>query len=394
MSLNLLKQKSNVEGSQTHIYYDINITNQSQTNESVPLTFNEIRSQPILYNPSEYFLSVVRFSVDTPSISVPAFIPQVQLNQYDVQKLIYKITIAYSAGGTITNQVSNYMHFLGDNTSVNMPTAPTTFATLSDPYYFLENYSSFIANINVEIGILFNQLKVLQPLATAKEAAPWLEYDPATGLCSLYASQGFCYDINNRNQVPKFVIYFNKPLHTLFSSFEYQYFGNTYNDGKDYSLMPRNLYYNTQPNPASGTLPVMYKTIQQYPSLNTAGNPVQSIVFQSTLLPVNGNLSAIPQVYGVNPANGTIPTTNSNFINMLTDLQVQDGNYKPKITYIPQSEYRLIDLTSNSPLSNVDITVFWTDVYGVLHPILLDPQCSATLKLLFRRKNYNLTNWV
>jgi hypothetical protein len=136
----------------------------------------------------------------------------------------------------------------------------------------------------------------------------------------------------------------------------------------------------------------MYVTVQDSPSLATLANPVQSIVFTTSLLPVSSSLTAIPQIIGV--PQGIINGINNNFTLMLTDFQVQDGHYTPSVNYTPTAEYRLIDLFGNNPISSVDLQVYWTDVFGGMHPLLLDAQCSCTIKLLFRRKQFNLTNWV
>ncbi len=74
-----------------NLYYDINVV--SDYNPTLvgttapPLTFNEIRQNPIIKFPEDYLLSVVRFSIETPTL--PIFIPQVLLGQANPNKLIY-----------------------------------------------------------------------------------------------------------------------------------------------------------------------------------------------------------------------------------------------------------------------------------------------------------------
>jgi hypothetical protein len=50
-----------------HIYYDLNIVNNNQDTKNGPpqLVFNDIRNSSILSNPSDYFLSVIRFTLQT-----------------------------------------------------------------------------------------------------------------------------------------------------------------------------------------------------------------------------------------------------------------------------------------------------------------------------------------
>ena len=67
----------------THIYYDLEIANQSLTDTGVPpnpLSFTQVRSSAVLDNPNDYFMSIVRFSLDTAG-SLPSFIPQIDLEQ-------------------------------------------------------------------------------------------------------------------------------------------------------------------------------------------------------------------------------------------------------------------------------------------------------------------------
>ena len=48
-----------------HVYYDMNIINNDQVGDKPPpnLTFNDIRSNPILSDPSHYFCSVIRVTI-------------------------------------------------------------------------------------------------------------------------------------------------------------------------------------------------------------------------------------------------------------------------------------------------------------------------------------------
>ena len=116
-------------------------------------------------------------------------------------------------------------------------------------------------------------------------------------------------------------------------------------------------------------------------------NPVSNITFTTSLLPVNPNLVSTPLIFN----SGSAPQSQSNIANVLTDLEVPlivGRDYKPNLLYVPQSEYRLIDLNGNVPLSSIQIGVFWRDVYGHLHPFYLLAGNSATIKLMFRRKDF------
>ena len=76
----------------TNIYYDANIINSDQSGVKPPprLVFQDIRSIPILSSPELYQLSVVRFNLQTAN-SLPVFIPNIQINNYNPKNniLIY-----------------------------------------------------------------------------------------------------------------------------------------------------------------------------------------------------------------------------------------------------------------------------------------------------------------
>ncbi|MFM7984619.1 MAG: hypothetical protein ACKPKO_35370, partial [Candidatus Fonsibacter sp.] len=86
---------------------------------------------------------------------------------------------------------------------------------------------------------------------------------------------------------------------------------------------------------------------------------------------------------------------NSNLLNAISDFSIAiDGNnqYRPMVVYIPAAEYRLIDMHSSMNLNRVDIVVYWKDSFGNNHPFELQPGCSANVKLMFRRKDFNTTS--
>jgi len=60
------------------------------------------------------------------------------------------------------------------------------------------------------------------------------------------------------------------------------------------------------------------------------------------------------------------------------------------VEYNPGAEYRLIDMNSTTNLSRLDIIVYWKDRFGGLHPFELQPGCAASIKLMFRRKEFDV----
>jgi hypothetical protein len=85
--------------------------------------------------------------------------------------------------------------------------------------------------------------------------------------------------------------------------------------------------------------------------------------------------------------NNNIATANviSDFeVNLIQGWETRTINY-----YSPAGEYRLIDIVGNRPLSEINIICYWKDkIQGGFHPIFLHSGGSASLKLLFRKRNY------
>ncbi|MFM7981392.1 MAG: phage minor capsid protein, partial [Candidatus Fonsibacter sp.] len=131
--------------------------------------------------------------------------------------------------------------------------------------------------------------------------------------------------------------------------------------------------------------------IQQEISSIAFWNPVAPICFASSLLPIKSTQTSLPNDVGINN-NFTGSGNNSNLLSTITNFTIAvDGNnqYRPMVVYIPSAEYRLIDMNSSMNLNRIDIIVYWNDTFGNIHPFELHPGCSANVKLMFRRKDFN-----
>jgi hypothetical protein len=244
----------------------------------------------------------------------------------------------------------------------------------------------------------------------------------------------------------KWMMAFNAPLHTLFSSFRYKYIDSLKNLPNitttasatltsektlhGWYLISNRPAMNSQATPVAGGLPVYLEETNQngldqleiisaetirflgnmYPpqaspngiaSFEVIRSPyssaplwscVKQLVFTTALMPVNNELVGLPGVLNTNSALDT-DAQNNNFSPVITDFEVpltRGDEIKPSISYSPSGEYRLTDLQSNTPINSIEISVFWKDQYGVNHPFVLEPGCYSSLKILFRRKVFNL----
>lgn len=215
-----------------------------------------------------------------------------------------------------------------------------------------------------------------------------MELDPTTYLVTLYAPK-FYFDQRDITPpaLPRMRLYFNTRLYELFTSLPNTFV--SYSGDKNYLMRVESNNLNTVVVISSS---LRYISVPQ--ELCTIGmwNPVASIAFTSTTLPVAQTLTGIPKQL-TSGSNGMVGSGAPNVINILSDFEIPvsaTNQYRPEISYVPQAEYRLVDMYENSDLRKVDISVFWKDRFGNLNPFRLQPGCAASLKLLFRHKHFYL----
>jgi len=437
MSSQTLSGKSNFNVDPNHIYYDLQLLNNDTTGNSasLPIKFQETRLAPILANPSEYFLSIQRFSLDT--VSLPLVLPQVDTNEStnpdgDPDKLVYQW--GYQDSDDHNVSYFNVIYAQQDFTLLKPEPNQVLFdpSIISNPYYFVYTFQNFVDMINNSFitncptgyapQLVLNQTTNAYDLwfpSGSTPAPPTASFDP------------YWMPKKNLTTNPDTLrLFFNAPLFTLFSSLNSIYVGILTNPRSPEIIVPGNWYnvspsnatidtpdgaaygnydflgLNTAPKPPLIDTAIWPPTVEnhnpisffqinsaQYPT-QPLWNPVKQILFTTSMMPIVNELVGIPIIQNSNPnLNNTQP--NNNFSPIITDLEVsltRGDETKPNITYIPTAEYRLIDLQSNAPINQIEIALFWKDQYGTVHPFLLEPGCGASIKMLFRRKVFNLVS--
>lgn len=423
---------SRISNEPYHIYYDLNIINNDTTGQlpPPPLQFTEIRANNYLQNPTDYFASVVRFSLETPTL--PVVIPQVivaptQTGAGDENKTIYTITLEHpsfvNAPAVDLCIQKNVIYVPQSNPSYfAVPAKPVSFQDIESDYYNVYTYQPFIDMINTALKtawadvITATNIATLATLAGTPNNAPYLYWDNERNVATFCVPQQLYETPSPNNPTPTYLgtlttpikVWMNAPLYTLFSSFiSYQNgYGQPENSlGRNYQILFPNT---TIPNPflsrissapTGGVslppqLPITYTlplitTTQEYPT-TPLWNPIQSITFTTSLLPIAPSLTSVPILFGKGSSLSS-RGNNSNISNVLTDLEVslvKGSEYKPNLLYSPAGEYRLFDLNGNAPLNAIELSVFWKDTFGQLHPFKLGAGCNASLKLMFRRKDF------
>lgn len=416
-----------------HIYYDINVLNNDTTGRERPpfLQFTEIRNSPYLANPADYFASVVRFSLETPTL--PVIIPQVKVGGASINELIYTVSMTHPF---LPAPISVPVQYVPQNNLALKP-PPTSITAASDiinEYYYTFTYKPFIDMVNTALRACWVLTRAAIGTINAAfddDSFPYLWWDADANIATWVVPAQLFQTPTANNPNPDYTlgglpaiagvispisIYFNAPLFNLFSSFSA--FQNGYEGVAPLNwrmLFPDTVSINPYQasvftgNPAAGvasmpTFPTQFtaallpqqplllsllRVSQEYPT-TPLWSPVQSIVFTTSLLPIASSIVSTPVLFGQG-ATFTTRGNNSGIANILTDLEIpleKGWQFKPSINYTPTAEYRLFDLNGNAPLSAIEISVNWKDTFGRLNQVRLGSGCNASIKIMFRRKDF------
>ena len=392
-----------------HVYLDLDAINNNYSAASPPqLRLEETRDLPFLDgDSSEYFCSIVRFSIQTGN-SLPVFIPKMNLQGTDpTNETIYKISMVY------TDRT-----LLGVPATVHKNTASVIYkpsvsrasgSALPPNYYHVYNYLDFVNMVNACLRLVMTSGNMGLALETLQRPyfPPFIEMDPASFKCSLVAQKDLFRTGHNGYDYPSYPVnielYFNTSLQALFPSFPYRVNSLTGTD-MNYRLIFDDLNFtnsiqvNTNPNATSLSDATALNTrvtglqIHQEISGVSLWNPIASLVFTTSLLPIVPSQTSRPKVYD-DPSVELTSGSQANIASILSDFEVSvspTDQYRPDITYVPPGEYRLVDMYSTYNLNKVDLSVYWKDNFGNLNPFYLQPGCSARVKLMFRRKSLYL----
>lgn len=403
--LDLRKKEANPD----QVYYDLTIanTNNGDVNpvNSPVLIFNEQRQNAIVNNTGEYYLSIVRFQLDTTSLPILApiiedYFTQIQQGSSATNsKTIYSVTIVDNTSG-LPYQV--YIEWLPQINNIDVPAPPAPTSTypiqVESEWYFCYNFEWFVNLVNIALNTALTNAGI-PPLPTPVPSPipPYgiavMGWNTTSSSASLYLDEA-----NFGGATPLYSLYFNQALYTLFSSFPATYYGSVgVSNGLNYNINVPNIQgLNSIFLPVVNVPPYPQTTciqINQEWDTTALWTPVSSIVFTSATFPIIPNRLSPPQAYN----NGVLinlnaNSNNSNFAQVITDIASADLCYKPTLIYAPDAQYRLIDMIGNTPLTNINIQVFWKSKLGNFVPFRLATGNTCAMKLLFTKKTSVISN--
>jgi len=408
------------------VYYNVSVVNgrtiYNGAGTQVDAKYTETRDSPVIRDASKYFFSIVRASLSGTDKFTPLFIPRVEIGQADRNKTIYNITlrvVAVSGGKSATFTSTRPISWTPQMASVVVPPAPLTSQDFSNEYYWCMNYEWWVDLVNDTFQACWNDLntsyKTFSGGFNLTTPQPYIRYDPSTKRFSLYGSTYGWGGADRQAPAPSdenFSMYFDSNMYGLFSFFPHRNLGgdpattNSLGVNKcAYEILffakqpGANIYRPTTIASATPTAsPTFYVMEQDMVSTTTLWSPIDALVFTTTLIPIVNEQSGQPVFIGQSNSTG-IAGGGSFFQPIITDVQVAMDSgtgaegYNEQVSYVPSAEYRLTAMSNTKvDVRNIDIQVFWRNrLDGQLYPIKMFNQASFSLKIMFRRRDFNIT---
>lgn len=386
--------------SSNHMYYNVLVTNPATATSHIEASVQEVKSQAILNDPSEYYCSIVRFSV--PASAIPIFYariidtsspaPYTSRPFNRATKLpnggppyFMPYTVKFTFGAT------NALEFL-EYTPVSFE--PFDADNSGNSIALIFSYDDFINSLNVALTSAWAVIAAANP-GNANfysgggggpiRPAPFMIYNPETSLFTLNSPDSL-YNPVNSTSGPK--LWFNTQLLNFFNSFNYGFYQAANSiSGEDF-----NIYVQTKGNPVQNRDPTdatrllmicEYETISQWTQLSDISFTTQTIPIRPELIPVGSSQQQTS-------ANYNTRKIMTDFEPSGTGAAYDRSNYQ----YYPQGPYRLIDMISKTPMTQFDIKAEWTSIDGITRPIHLNPGFTFNVKVLFVKKSsYDFNNY-
>jgi hypothetical protein len=409
---------SNIPTDPDNVYLDLIITNlKSSGTPPVPINFNENRNSPVISSTGKYNLSIVRFSLETQT--TPVFIPVIAttdpttgLPNSNPDLTVYSVTLQVRDPATlITYTEQTFVNWNPQNTTTPVPFPPSQNAnglqSDSGDYYYCFSFQWWCNLVLLAMAQCWTDLGAqlttagLVPANFIGTIPPFIQFNPDDQTCSLalpspyfstYTTGIGVLPVVNPNAAK---LFFNAPLFNLFSSFPAQLI--SYNAtvaplGTTFQILASNfggsniISYPTNGDPLA-VPPTAFYFLQVFQEYSTIQNwcPIVAIVFTTSTIPIIPNQLSSPLIFAEGNVLSNTSGNNSNFALVLTDLEAGELCYKPNLQYSPTAEYRRIALTGTSPLSNIQLSVFWRNRLGNLIPFYLGSGATATVKFLFTK---------
>jgi hypothetical protein len=439
--------QADINGDPDIVYYNADIINdnalqQVQLGLDPVVRFQETRSTALIKDISQFYFSIVRFTMNGPNKDLPLFIPSIQLGQSDLNLTAYSVGLQLRKevliGGnpfTFSGYARRFVKYRTETTAyaafnIQLPNPPIESQDIRGVYYNVYSFQHWLDLMNDTLVLTQTSADPLSPYKTTLSlqeqfqafwtlnggagVAPSIISEPPTITYSdnIFTLQFDTYGYGGKDarsfgtgaagDEEAISLWFNTNSFGLFTNLNNEYLGNELTGQVNNIIVSNhkgtNLYFPLSPTMTAGPPPTpeytgksYYTMTQEYESNSTLWSPVSALVFTSTLIPIFPESVGEPIVYG--GANDTSSANNSTsaFSPIITDIALplnSASDYRTFIEYVPTAEYRLSAFTSSrQELRNIDVQVFWKcRLDNNLYPVRMFNLSSVSLKMMFRKK--------
>ena len=429
------------------VYYNADIINDNalqpvQLGLDPVVRFQETRSTALIKDISQFYFSIVRFTMNGPNKDLPLFIPTIQLGQSDINLTAYSVGLQLEKkvliGGnpfTFNGYARRFVKYQTETTAyaafnVQLPLPPVASQDIRGVYYFVYSYQHWLDLMNATMALTLTSADPLSPYKTTLSLqeqfqafwtlnggagvapsiiteAPTITYD-SNIFTFQFDTYGFggadarSFGTGAAGNEEAMSLWLNTNSYGLFTNLNNNYLGNELNGQVNNIIVSNhkgtNLYFPLSPVMAGGppTAPVYtgksyYTMKQEYESTSSLWSPVSALVFTSTLIPIFPESVGEPIVYGAGNDTANANNSTSAFSPIITDIALPlnaASDYRTFIEYVPTAEYRLSAFTSSrQELRNIDVQVFWKcRLDNQLYPVRMFNLSSVSIKMMFRKK--------
>ncbi len=357
------------------VYYNAVVRN--NTNFLLPISINDIRSEPIIVNPIDWNMSIVRFNISTHSIPVTT-IQMLPFAQEGIPSpSILTFTLRFNS---VDYQGNVLLDTFRPNTGVAL----------------INQATSLLDAMNDCIALLFSSIVGVPSVTTP----PQFVYDPSTEIITMYYEENYVL-------VGDVELFSTVQTNNYLTTIPIEFIGFDKPNGKDVKYLFTTGSTKTAPNKISGTrigfpyltnqIPdPMYYVSQEVMAMSSWSNII-NIFLTSENIPLQAE--SVPK-----SINSTDSNYSSTYQNIISDFvlspSVNPIQDRISIQYLPTAEYRMISLKGNEDLNRIQIQAWYTIESGDVLPILLRPGSFFTCKIMFRKKrnlgknfnDYNIYN--
>jgi hypothetical protein len=341
-------------------------------------TYTANKTQPLIMDPEEYYMAIVQFSI--PLDQVPILICPVLTTNGNINTTPMTIGIRdFSVTPNVYFQQN--LIWTPELTYENPVTQQGSNAQTVTPYHYMYCYETLIIMMNTALNLAFTAYNATNPgNPHSTFQCPYFVYDPATSLISFIAHNSW---ITASPMITQ-GIYMNNDTYNFLDALPskvYSRVGDSSNYDNVLTIINTGIngFGSAVVYPA---LPTYIRMTQDYDTM-FLWTSLRKIVITSGSLPIK--FEQAPIFNNTNPDQFNSLPIVADFI----PANSRAGDTR-EIAYYTSTFYRLIDLTSNSPLQKIQFEIFWLDKQNILYPLKISSFQECTLKVVFTKKSlYN-----